>query len=565
MIVSHSTKLRFSALLRVSTEKQEKRGESLLTQASQVEQAVASLGGTLVKRYAGQEHATEGYERQLLDRLLADAQKQPRAFDAVIVADATRWSRDNVKSDTGLEILRDAGVKFFVLSTEYDLHNAEARLFLRMTATIGAYHAHTQKEKSLKNRIARARRGIPTVARLPYGRLWDKKSQTWSVDEDKQAFIQEIAQRYLQGEGLPQLAGLLGTGSSNLIRILRGAGPTWELSFVDAALNIDEQVTLSVPPLLDEKTRRAIEARLAANRTNLHGRPQHPYLLAGYLFCQECGFSLIGEHYQRGARQAAYYRHSHNEGGRACSLRPRPWVPAAGIEQQVLYQLVLLTGNPALIERSVYAAVPDRQQEQARDEQLVAELGKVQRGRDRILDMISKDLLTAAEAEHKLRELKERQTLLTQEREKLAEALAEAPTPQEIQRYVKRIDGQIRIEDDEGNLYLGGNDLLSRRLMSWDDKRKLVQCVFGQALPDGRSAGVYVRPVGEGRKYRPHEYVWTMKGRLDFEVVLQNLDGWQAAGLPGSNSCSRSLRTPRGVAIAVRAETLAAARRRSLP
>jgi hypothetical protein len=80
------------------------------------------VGGAVVHTYAGQEHGTAGYERQQLDKLLADAAKpaerRPGQWNAVIVADPTRWSRDNVKSETGLDALRDAGVRFFVLTTE---------------------------------------------------------------------------------------------------------------------------------------------------------------------------------------------------------------------------------------------------------------------------------------------------------------------------------------------------------------------------------------------------------------------------------------------------------------
>ena len=80
--------LRFAPLVRVSTEDQEKRGESLKVQQVQIEQAVKTLGGVLIPepwRYSGQEHATAGFERKKFDELLRDARKG--LFDAVIVVD----------------------------------------------------------------------------------------------------------------------------------------------------------------------------------------------------------------------------------------------------------------------------------------------------------------------------------------------------------------------------------------------------------------------------------------------------------------------------------------------
>src|SRR6185295_12588318 len=126
--------IRFAALIRVSTEKQAEQGESLRTQESQINGAVKSLGGVITRRYAGQEHATAGWEREQLEKLLADAQKKSKPFDAVIVADQSRWSRENVASEIGLQVLCDNNIRFFVLTQEHDLNNDDARMFLRMSA-----------------------------------------------------------------------------------------------------------------------------------------------------------------------------------------------------------------------------------------------------------------------------------------------------------------------------------------------------------------------------------------------------------------------------------------------
>src|SRR5262245_2531012 len=117
--MSKKKPLRFAALVRVSTEKQEKQGESLRTQTSDNQRTVEHLGDSIVEWYGGQEHATPGYEKKEVDRLLLDARK--KRFDAVIVTDADRWSRDNNKSKEGLEVLRANGIRFFVGVTEYNL------------------------------------------------------------------------------------------------------------------------------------------------------------------------------------------------------------------------------------------------------------------------------------------------------------------------------------------------------------------------------------------------------------------------------------------------------------
>lgn len=160
--------LRFAALVRVSTEQQQKRGESLNTQTKQITQAVEQLGGTVTRWYKGQQHATAGYEHQLVDELLADAQKKRKPFDAIIVADASRWSRDNGKSKQGLKILRKNNIRFFTHSEERDLFDPPTNLFLGMYAEIGEFQANEQKRKSVLNKIELAKQGKPSAGSLPW-------------------------------------------------------------------------------------------------------------------------------------------------------------------------------------------------------------------------------------------------------------------------------------------------------------------------------------------------------------------------------------------------------------
>src|SRR3990170_7007758 len=111
--------LEFAPLVRVSTERQEKQGESLNTQRTQLEASVETLGGEVYRWYAGQEHATPDQERRILEQLMRDA--TDRKFDAVIVADISRWSRDNGKSKEYVRVLKDQGIKFFVGTREMNL------------------------------------------------------------------------------------------------------------------------------------------------------------------------------------------------------------------------------------------------------------------------------------------------------------------------------------------------------------------------------------------------------------------------------------------------------------
>jgi DNA invertase Pin-like site-specific DNA recombinase len=521
MSTGNGKPLRFAALIRVSTEQQEKKGESLRTQRKQIEQAVASLGGAVAGTYAGQEHATAGHERQQLDKLLADAQKPHRPFDAVIVADPSRWSRDNVKSETGLDTLREYGVRFYVLTTEYDLFDPQSRLFLGLSSTIGAFQARVQKQKSLLNRIERARRGLPTGGKLPFGRVWDADKQEWAIDPAKQAMIADVAERYLAGEPLPKLAKEYRVNHANSCKVLRErCGGAWEIDFDAPDLNIRETATLAVPPLLDEKTIKDIRRRLKANRTYLHKppRPVYDWLLSGHIFCAECGYSLFGQLNPGGRR---YYRHGKRDGAFECPVRPRPWVPADRIEGEVVHDLFNLFGSPAAIAAAVKAAVPDCDNALKRRARLEADIKKVEKSRGRVIDAIADGLLTKAQAKPKLDELKEQEDGLRQELDELTAALADVPDPEEVRRYIEKVGASVFVYDDEGKMREGGNSISTFLAMTRADKRRLIEAVFDAPLADSTPAGVYVSPGGGG-PHRPKKWAFTIRGRLEFELVMQN-------------------------------------------
>jgi site-specific DNA recombinase len=511
--------LRFAPLVRVSTEKQEQQGESLRTQRSQNERDVELLGGRVVGWYGGQEHGTPGWEKKEVDRLIADAGKDK--YDAVIVAHADRWSRDNAKSAEGLDALRRHGIRFFVSVTEYNLFNPEHVLFLDLSSAIGKFQAGNQNKKSILNRIARARRGVPTGGKLPFGRSYDKATGRWDVDPAKLAMITDVAARYLAGEQLRRLAREYGVNPGHLNEILRKqCGDRWVLDFRADDLNIHQTVTMAVPRLLPEETIRAVRLRLEANRTYLRGRPKHPYLLAGRVFCAACGYSLFGQANDDGT---LYYRHSHTETASACPVRPRPWVRADVIEKAVVAELFKTLGNPAAMERAVKAAIPDCEEALGRRQQLEDEAAKVGRARDRVLGLVAKDLLTDGQAEQQLRELKEREAVLRSELDQLAATLAAVPDPETVRCYVERLEEAsgpiVFVYDDNGAQRPGGNDLATLLMMSDDDRRQLVEAALSGNLPDGTPAGVYVSQAGDLRPHRPKEWTFTIRGLLGCGTV----------------------------------------------
>jgi DNA invertase Pin-like site-specific DNA recombinase len=212
------TNLRFAPLIRVSTESQKNKGESLRTQKKQIVSSVEQLKGVIPEecwKYSGQEHATPDYERKNLDQLLKDSSKD--LFDCIICCDASRWSRDNKRSKEGLEAFRQNGTRFFVGTMEYDLFLPEHILFLSMAVEIGEFQANQGAFKSIMNRIEKAKRGEPAT-RLPIGRTWSKENG-WGVNPGVKEKFQSIAKQFLEGKTFTELGEMYGgmPGNKNFL------------------------------------------------------------------------------------------------------------------------------------------------------------------------------------------------------------------------------------------------------------------------------------------------------------------------------------------------------------
>ena len=502
----NSTKLRFAALRRVSTEQQEKVGESLRTQTKDIQEVVSSLG-SIVEWFGGQEHATPGHEKKEVERLLREAQKRPCRFNAVIVAHPDRWSRDNAASRAGLEVFREHGIRFFAGATEYDLFNPDHELFLGISAVVGQFQARNQMRKSLINRINRAKRGVPTGGKLPFGRNYvrsdDRQGGRWEIDADKQRIVEDVAKRYLAGKSIEELAKEHDMNAANLHKVLTlRSGPKWQVEFQSKVLNIHEVIEIEVPPLLPDQTIRAILAKAQANRTYTHGHIKHQYLFSRMIQCQHCGYAMFGQTNKNGHQ---YYRHSHAARDRQCpGAQIKSWIPAAEIEDTAMRHLFETFGNPSAVQRAMEDATPNNERVQEAVKRLgfvTKELSKLESSRQRILALIVKGTISEGSANTQLEKLKEREGKLGVERTRLDDELAHVPSKPAIVGVSKQVAARFRQYTNARAVAKGRHANTEFGEMTYNERRELCQTVFSGKTAEGSRMGVWIAWDKAGRKW----------------------------------------------------------------
>lgn len=310
---------RVAAYTRVSTEKQEREGKSLRHQEAEIKAALQALGGNPARiAWYGQRTergTTPAVERAEFMRLVTDI--EAGRFDAVMFFNETRAARDVETGAMLWRILKEKGVRLFMLKNEIDLNNPRSKTFYLLQQTLVTGDKEQQMKSSFESRVRYARLGLPMAGRIPWGRCWvatGKETGHYAiatVDEDGKKIdplrtMRRIANWYLEdGKTFKEIGVLVGRDGwdeNTVRRRLYAAGCWWQQNFKGADPPIPPT---KIPALLDEKTLARIKRKAMSNQ--LVRETLAPYMLNSRVRCGECGSVLSGHcHQEHGWR---YYRH----------------------------------------------------------------------------------------------------------------------------------------------------------------------------------------------------------------------------------------------------------------
>jgi DNA invertase Pin-like site-specific DNA recombinase len=510
----------FAALIRVSTESQAKKGESLFTQRKQLESAISLLGGKLYKRYEGHEHATPAQERKILDELILDGIN--KKFNAIMVTDMSRWSRDNRKNKEYLEILKINDIKFFVNTREYDLFNYEQYFMIGMGVEIAEYFARGQSYKSIINRIERAKKGFPTCGKLPYGRDFDEKSGVWKVNAEEKAIVEEAALLYLhKSVSFKELGKNYGMNPSNLCKILtKRCSDKWVQRFKSKGLGIDETVTIDVPRLLPEAIIDSIKQRCLARKTWEHGSQKYQYLLSRLIFDAETGYALTGTPNGRGVRYYKPYRGN-----------PNSYLLNADLIERALTDVLFeALGSNKAMSHAVFAAVPDNHEveelKKRRDvykKKLASIEQKLKNARKAMLEFQGSDMDSfLKQIKEDVGELQKNKLEIVHDIQTIDARLVNIPTRREI--VDKRNCMQQLIERITENYFNTG---YAFRDLNFQEKQNVMRLIFGGKDDNGKRFGIYIRRTGDQPK-RYEFYAYGKLGVIEGRIEDQFIDAMAA-------------------------------------
>lgn len=501
---THAKTLRFAIYARVSTEQQAEHGGSLDVQESELRKAVTRFGGEVAAVYKGQEHATPGYTRNMFDQMLHDV--ETGKVNAVIVVDASRWTRDSKKNADAITHLQKHGAKFYDVNREYVLDNDEDLLILGMFSEMHRYVARLYAKKAKFTRLERARRGWPHSGEYPYGRVLQNESANrqatnaiWELDQEKYRLARKMYHLYIkEGQTWGQLGKTMRMNPETVRRILQfQSGSEWVRRFNDPTTGSIVEVRTPIPPLLTAEEINLIKERAKENQMTRSGwadRKRH-YPLAHYVRCSNpaCGGSSLSGHqtYDKG-KAYSYYKHlTRNRHVSDCVSS----VSADLLETEILSRLGSFLSSTKELESAIHNALA---KSNLNHDALIAEqkrLTQAMTKKRRALDRLTQEMA---------RQLEENPVVADSIREMTSQIANEIT---QLKDQLLETEGELKIIEIPADL----NDKISevRKLFkAWNGKvvmhwppeaqRLLVKMFFGPTRPrfDRKSVGVKANDRG---------------------------------------------------------------------
>lgn len=487
-MIEHARKKKAVGYTRVSTPRQARKGESLLTQESAIKKYAELNGYELVEIFSD-EGISGGTVagRPALKRLLANL----GGIDCLIVYRLSRLGRNSRELLNNVNDLQKAGLETVFTEDNIDLSTPQGRALLTILSSVAQLEREIIAETSIENKIARCRRNIPATGRVPWGRFYDNEMEQWFVDEEKKALFERITEEYIAGGSLreicKQIPKRFQIGYSNYLKVLeRAAGDTWEVKFKK-----EDPIKISVPPLLEEdKIQKAMQMRRFNATSNRHD-VKRKYLLSGFIRCGVCGKALVGQTQNYSKYKYKYYQHTWNPGETCKAVRS-------------------ISGNA--LEQAVLAAIWENVIDEKGFNQALSEKLPNKKDRERLEENITKTEVDIKGVEEKLSKLVDavlegiltNETIKAKETELLKEKALLNSIWTNAKNKLSRMADPKLIEEEAWQMRLGLQDYFGSvqrfREMDFDEIRQLLHNIFDGDDEDGNKRGVYIKKIGN-RKY----------------------------------------------------------------
>jgi len=427
--------------IRVSTEMQKEKGESLDTQLKRLNAYVDSKEGwSVVETYKDAGVSAKNTNRPEFNRMMGDIEQGK--IDVILCTKLDRLFRNTRDFLNTTDDFEKENIKFVCLDGDIDTTTATGRVFSIIRSAFTAFERETTAERVTDVMKSRAEQGKWNGGIAPYG--YKSEGKTLKINLQEKKIIEKIYNLYLEyrsilyivhklnEDGVRTRKGELWSPTS-IRRILTSSFYYGEIVYNkrshtykgELKRNPKEKYIKSKgvhPPIITKELFDKVQA-IIKQQSKIAPKRNSKYLLTGLVYCAECGTKMYGE---RSRADYTYYRCcGHTQKGNAkCNGNS---IRMATLETSITNDLKNLSINhnrirEVLKEENVLND-KDEVSIEERLKVLQGQLIKVQTKKERIFELFEESSINKAEFLDRKKLIDEEEASISKDMEKLRNKL----------------------------------------------------------------------------------------------------------------------------------------------
>lgn len=301
--------MRAAAYARYSTDKQTEN--SIAYQMEAITKYCLAHNIDLCAAFSDEAESGTNINREGFQSLIAAAKRHE--FDAVVIYDISRGSRDVVDWFSFRKAMKAAGVKVISTTQELgDITDPSSFLTELITAGLGQHYVLDTRKKSMAGMLERAKKGLYCGGHAPLG--YDIQEGRYIINPKEAETVRRIFKMYAAGDSynlmVDKLKGVTGKfgrpfGKNSFNSILSNERYVGKYKWNERNIRVmrkwaggkktDNPVILEgvIPPIIDRITWEKVQKRMNSGRKAVN-KAKREYLLSGLIECAECGAAYVG-------------------------------------------------------------------------------------------------------------------------------------------------------------------------------------------------------------------------------------------------------------------------------
>ena len=317
-----------AAYIRVSTDEQADRGNSLIEQQERLISYCRAMGWDQPMFYIDDGYSAKDLNRPAIKRLLDDVSQGK--IRIILTTKLDRFSRNLLDLLQTIRFLQDHDCNYVSASENFDTSTAVGRMTLQLLGTFAEFERERISERVKENMLSLARNTNKALTKPCYG--YDVIDAQYAINEDEARFVRMMFDLAEQGHGYRKIAQILNENGSktkqgkpwdqvNVKRLLKNPTVAGRLVY-NKRQNKNGKIVYrdsnewivkenNHPAIIQPERFDAIQGVLQSrSRAHKHADSE-TYLLTGLVKCGYCGGNMKGctARHKRAAKTYIYYRY----------------------------------------------------------------------------------------------------------------------------------------------------------------------------------------------------------------------------------------------------------------